>query len=127
MSTKQRVCALPECGNVLVPRSGEGSWHFNRRQYCDRSCAGKARQRPINHGTNSGAQLHRRRSEDFCEPCKVAERGYQRDYAAANPEYVERKTLARAAELKAKSQLVNRHWREYQVLLDQERKRVGIY
>ena len=29
--------------------------------------------RPINHGTEAGAQAHRRRSETVCLPCKAAE------------------------------------------------------
>ena len=39
-----------------------------------------ARKKPIKHGTYAGARAHRGRGIPLCEPCKEAEREYNREY-----------------------------------------------
>lgn len=121
-----RPCALASCSRPLIRKSGEKPWHFNRRRYCDKRCAGKARRQPINHGTPSGAQQHRVRGEELCERCKTAEREYQRNYLESNPELADRKRAIRAAKTRAQSMVVSRHWPEYLDLLTQEKEKAGI-
>lgn len=40
---------------------------------------GGSKYKPIAHGTLAGAKQHRYRKEPVCEPCRGAERDYQRE------------------------------------------------
>lgn len=108
-----RTCGHAGCEQTLTVRAGESAWHFNRRTYCNVSCASRARATtsPIPHGTQAGYQRCRKQPEGACELCREAqtrdlrERGYG---------------VMRAARDRAMRELAARYPDDFQALLDKE-------
>lgn len=76
----------------------------------------------ITHGTYSGYQLHNRKGERPCDPCREARNAYCRE-RRKDPAVVERETADRNARYRALSRLAVEFPARYRQLLAEERAR----
>lgn len=76
------VCAWPPCGKQFRTQSQSSDRSpTGRTIYCSKSCASKARRKPLVQpcGTQAGWHRHRRRGEEPCESCREANRERHRE------------------------------------------------
>ncbi len=67
-------------------------------------------------GSYAGAQVHRKRGEPPCDPCRQAAAEYMREYRASHPKIYSRERRRNAARSRALWRLAARHVEEFQVL-----------
>lgn len=75
----------------------------------------------IAHGTYGGSQLHRRRGEDVCDPCKKAAAEYLRQYRKSRPDKYAAERARNDARGRALTRLAARHQVEFAAIYEEER------
>ena len=64
-------------------------------------------------GTYAGVAQHNKHGEYLCDPCKVANREYIKDYRKKNPEAMKKQTAAAKVRARTLTILAQRHLLEY--------------
>ncbi len=75
----------------------------------------------IIHGTYGGAQLHRKRGEDMCDPCRKAAADYMRQYRRNRPDKYAQQRAVQDARGRALTRLAARHSVEFAAIYEEER------
>jgi hypothetical protein len=75
---------------------------------------------PARCGTPAGYQRHRRRNEQPCDDCRVANAAYMRDFRQRKPEFAAKARASSNARSRAVWRLAARYPDEYRQLLREE-------
>lgn len=116
-----RQCAYAPCQQLLVVKTNESAFYFNRRTHCDRMCARRntvSSGRPLEptrHGTVSGYRKCHKLPGGACDPCRAAQSQDMKERAASG-EYQRR----RAARERALRELAARYPTDFEALLEKE-------
>jgi hypothetical protein len=77
----------------------------------------------IKHGTYGGYQAHKLKGIPICEPCRLANNAYQRDYRKTNPDRQAVNVARQHARDRALRKLARAHPVEFRALYDAELNR----
>lgn len=74
-------------------------------------------------GTYAGWNRHQKAKTPPCEPCRLAQRIYMREYRSKNPDYVDRVVKNSAARSRALTRLAQLYPKQFGKLYREEMKR----